>query len=306
MASTGETSAAGMKRDEGRTVNDLSRKFWADDPIALLGVGAGFRLADVDPGSTPGLDGVDKQNADEALAEGADVLSALQEKLFARGKFGDSRRMLLVLQAMDTAGKGGIVRHVVGAVDPQGVRLFAFKAPTQEERSHDFLWRVRKRLPDAGLIGVFDRSHYEDVLIARVRQLAPPNELEARYGQIRDFEQHLADEGTTIVKVMLQIGADDQKERLMERLDRPDKHWKYNPGDVDERLRWDEYQEAYQLALERTSTPMAPWFVVPAKKKWYARLAVQHLLIDALERLQLEWPAGDFDVAAEKERLAAT
>jgi len=306
MACTGESAVAGLQRDERCTVNDLTKKFWTDDPNVRLGVGAGFRLADVDPGSTPGFDGVDKQNADEALAEGAEVLSTLQEKLFARSKFGDTRRVLLVLQAMDTAGKGGIVRHVVGAVDPQGIRLYAFKAPTEEERAHDFLWRVRKRLPDAGLIGVFDRSHYEDVLIARVRRLAPPEEVEARYGQIRDFEQALADEGTTIVKVMLQIGSDDQKERLMERLDRPDKHWKYNPGDVDERLRWDEYQEAYQLALERTSTPMAPWFVVPAEKKWYARLAVQHLLIEALERLQLEWPPADFDVAAEKARLAAT
>lgn len=292
--------------DEGCTVGDLTKKFWNDDPISLLRVGPGFRLSEVDPGSTPGFDGVDKQNADDALAEGVGVLSTLQEKLFACGKFGDTRRVLLVLQAMDTAGKGGIVRHVVGSVDPQGVRLYAFKAPTEEERAHDFLWRVRKRLPDAGLIGVFDRSHYEDVLIARVRRLAPPAELEARYGQIGEFEQQLADEGTTIVKVMLQIGSDDQKARLMERLDRPDKHWKYNPGDVDERLHWDEYQKAYQLALESTSTPAAPWFVVPAEKKWYARLAVQHLLIDALERLHLDWPPAAFDVAAEKARLAAT
>ncbi len=287
-------------------MGDLTKKFWNDDPTSLLRVRGGFRLADVDAGSTPGFDGVNKQNADRALAEGAGVLSTLQEKLFAGSKFGDARRVLLVLQAMDTAGKGGIVRHVVGSVDPQGIRLYAFKAPTEEERAHDFLWRVRKRLPDAGLIGVFDRSHYEDVLIARVRRLVSPAEFEARYGQIREFEQQLADEGTTIVKVMLQIGSDDQKARLMERLDRADKHWKYNPGDVDERMRWDAYQEAYQLALERTSTPAAPWFVVPAEKKWYARLAVQHLLIDALERLALEWPVAAFDVAAEKARLAAT
>ncbi|TFD75692.1 polyphosphate kinase 2 family protein [Cryobacterium fucosi] len=287
-------------------MGDLTKKFWNDDPISLLRVGPCFRLSEVDPGSTPGFEGVDKRNADEALAEGAGVLSTLQEKLFAGSKFGDTRRVLLVLQALDTAGKGGIVRHVVGSVDPQGIRLYAFKAPTEEERAHDFLWRVRRRLPDAGLIGVFDRSHYEDVLIARVRSLAPPAELEARYGQIREFEQQLADEGTTIVKVMLQIGSADQKARLMERLDRPDKHWKYNPGDVDERMRWDDYQEAYQLALERTSTPTAPWFVVPAEKKWYARLAVQRLLIGALEGLRLEWPPAAFDVAAEKARLAAT
>ena len=291
-------------------MSGLNRKFWDSDPIEKLRVGPGFRLAAVDPDATPGFDGVVKKNADEALASGVGLLDSLQEKLYANSKAaaddGGGRKVLLVLQAMDTAGKGGIVRHVVGSVDPQGVRLTAFKAPTPEERAHDFLWRVRSRVPGPGLIGVFDRSHYEDVLIARVHELAPAEEIEARYGQIRQFEQDLVDDGTTIVKVMLQISSADQKERLLERLDRPDKHWKYNPGDVDERMRWADYQAAYQLALERTSTPDAPWFVVPAGKKWYARLAVQHLLIDALERLNLDWPPAAFDVAAEKLRLAAT
>ena len=291
-------------------MSGLNRKFWDSDPIEKLRVGPGFRLAAVDPDATPGFDGVVKKNADEALASGVGLLDSLQEKLYANSKAaaddGGGRKVLLVLQAMDTAGKGGIVRHVVGSVDPQGVRLTAFKAPTPEERAHDFLWRVRSRVPGPGLIGVFDRSHYEDVLIARVHELAPADEIEARYGQIRQFEQDLVDDGTTIVKVMLQISSADQKERLLERLDRPDKHWKYNPGDVDERMRWADYQSAYQLALERTSTPDAPWFVVPAGKKWYARLVVQHLLIDALERLNLDWPPAAFDVAAEKLRLAAT
>ncbi|HSP53838.1 MAG TPA: polyphosphate kinase 2 family protein [Cryobacterium sp.] len=282
------------------------QEFWAGEPRELLQVTPGFRLADVDPGSTPGFDGVEKDNADEALAAGVGALSDLQEMLFANSRSGDQRRVLLVLQAMDTAGKGGIVRHVVGAVDPQGIRLSAFKAPTEEERAHDFLWRVRKRLPDAGLIGVFDRSHYEDVLVGRVRALAPAAEIEERYGLINRFEQDLVDAGTTIVKVMLHIGSDDQKERLAERLERPDKHWKYSPGDIDDRMRWAAYQEAYQIALERTSTDAAPWFVVPAEKKWYARLAVQHLLIDALQRLDLSWPPATFDVEAEKDRLAAT
>jgi PPK2 family polyphosphate:nucleotide phosphotransferase len=285
-------------------------KVWTGDPVELLRVGPGFRLADVDPDGSPGLDGIDKENAADLLAAGADELDTLQEKLYANSRAapfdGGGRKVLLVLQAMDTAGKGGIVRHVVGAVDPQGVRLTAFKAPTVEERAHDFLWRVRSRVPGPGLIGVFDRSHYEDVLIARVHGLAPAAEIEARYGQIRRFEQELVDDGTTIVKVMLQISSADQKERLLERLDRADKHWKYNPGDVDERMRWADYQEAYQLALERTSAPDAPWFVVPAGKKWYARLAVQQLLIDALAGLTLDWPPAAFDVAAEKRRLAAT
>jgi PPK2 family polyphosphate:nucleotide phosphotransferase len=291
-------------------MSGLNRKFWDSDPIELLRVGPGFRLNAVDPDATPGFDGVEKKNADEALTAGVGLLDSLQEKLYANSRVsaddGGARKVLLVLQAMDTAGKGGIVRHVVGSVDPQGVRLTAFKAPTPEERAHEFLWRVRSRVPGPGLIGVFDRSHYEDVLIARVHELAPADEIEARYEQIRRFEQDLVDDGTTIIKVMLQISSADQKERLLERLDRPDKHWKYNPGDVDERMRWADYQTAYQIALERTSTPDAPWFVVPAGKKWYARLAVQHLLIDALERLDLDWPPAAFDVAAEKRRLAAT
>ena len=180
--------------------------------------------------------------------------------------------MLLVVQGMDTSGKGGIMRHVVGAVDPQGVHVHSFKAPTEEERAHDFLWRIEQALPAPGIIGVFDRSHYEDVLIARVRTLGPGRVVEARYEQINEFERRLAEQGTTVVKVMLHVSDEEQKERLAERLDRPDKYWKYNPGDVDERLLWDAYQEAYQVALTRCSTRAAPWYVVPADRKWYARL----------------------------------
>ena len=214
--------------------------------------------------------------------------------------------MLLVLQAMDSAGKGGIIRHVVGSVDPQGVALAAFKKPTKDELAHDFLWRIEKKLPEPGYIGVFDRSHYEDVLIARVRGLAPPDEIERRYGAINDFEKRVSESGTRIVKVMLHISPDEQRERLMERLERPDKYWKYNPGDVDERLLWPKYMDAYQLVFERTSTPWAPWHVVPANSKWYARIAVQALLLEALEKVDPQWPAATFDVEAEKARLAAS
>ena len=214
--------------------------------------------------------------------------------------------MLLVVQGMDTAGKGGIVRHVIGAVDPQGVSLAAFKKPTPEELAHDFLWRVEKRVPEPGFIGVFDRSHYEDVLIGRVRHLADDAEIERRYGAINAFEKGLVDRGIRIVKVMLHISSDEQKARLAERLDRPDKYWKYNPADVDERALWPQYMDAYQTVFDRTSTPDAPWFVVPADRKWYARLAVQALLLDALEEIDPQWPAAHFDVALEKRRLAAT
>ncbi|RWR19427.1 polyphosphate kinase 2 family protein [Microbacterium enclense] len=281
-----------------------SHSTWSTPAFDALRVEPGFRLADVDTRSTPGYDG-DKEQGKADLEAGVEPLADLQERLFAESVAGTATgSVLLVLQAMDTAGKGGIVKHVVGAVDPQGVELASFKKPTAEELSHDFLWRIRKRLPDAGRLGVFDRSHYEDVLIGRVRQLAPAEEIERRYGAIVAFEAEAAELGIRVVKVMLHISKDEQRERLADRLDRPDKHWKYNPSDVDERALWDEYMDAYQVALERTSTPIAPWHVVPADRKWYARLAVQQLLLDALTDIDPQWPAADYDIATEKQRLA--
>jgi PPK2 family polyphosphate:nucleotide phosphotransferase len=265
----------------------------------------GFDIRTAHTSANPGFQG-DKAAGEAALKSERNELAELQEKLFASSRFGDERRVLLVLQAMDTAGKGGIVKHVVGAVDPQGVAIAAFKAPTDEEKAHDFLWRVRKRLPAAGMIGVFDRSHYEDVLIHRVHGYSTPEAIEERYGLIVDFERELVEAGTTILKVMLDISPEEQKKRLEKRLDRPDKRWKYNPGDVDERKCWDDYMEAYQLVLDRTSTDAAPWHVVPADRKWYARLAVQRLLVEALRSFDLEWPAVDYDIEAEKRRLAAS
>lgn len=282
------------------------RSPWTDDPTELLRVREGFTLAGVDPAAAPGYEAGKKQ-AERDLAAGGVRLGELQERLFAQSRVDENTpAVLLVLQAMDTAGKGGIVRHVIGSVDPQGVELAAFKKPTAEELAHDFLWRVEKRVPGPGLIGVFDRSHYEDVLIGRVRALASPEEIERRYGAINEFEQTLTDAGIRIVKVMLHISADEQRDRLMSRLDRPDKRWKYNPGDVDERLLWPQYMDAYQVVFERTSTDAAPWHVVPANRKWYARLAVQALLRDALEQIDPQWPPADYDVAVEKARLAAS
>ena len=279
---------------------------WTGEVNELLRVGKDFVLADVDPESTPGYDG-GKQGAEKDLDTGAAELDELQERLFAQSRGGSATAsVLLVLQAMDSAGKGGIIRHVVGSVDPQGITLTAFKKPTDEELAHDFLWRVEQRLPEPGFIGVFDRSQYEDVLIGRVRSLAPPDEIERRYDAINEFEKRLTDAGTRIIKVMLYISYEEQGARLMERLDRPDKHWKYNPGDVDERLRWPQYMEAYQTVFERTSTDHAPWFVVPANRKWYARLAVQQLLLGALREIDPQWPVATFDVETEKLRLAAT
>lgn len=281
-------------------------KYWNEDPSDGLRVRQGFRLEEVDTRSTPGYEG-DKTAAEVSLAEGAAILAELQEKLFAGAQMGgDPRRVLLVLQAMDTAGKGGIVKHVMGAVDPQGVQVATFKKPTEEELAHDFLWRIEKELPDAGMIGVFDRSHYEDVLIGKVRELAEPEEIERRYDAINEFEAEVAASGTVIIKVMLHISTDEQKERLMKRLERRDKHWKFNPGDIDERMLAPMYREAYQVVFDRTTTPHAPWYVIPADRKWYARLAVQHLLIDALDSMKLDWPVADYDIEEQKARLAVS
>ena len=294
-----------MGTTERYTVAKDIRSFWTEDPINALRVTPGFKLAMLDTGSTPGFKG-SKKDTTAAGIQAADILSHLQEMLFANSRCGDNRKLLLVLQAMDTAGKGGIVRHVVGAVDPQGISHFAFKAPTKAELTHDFLWRIRKQVPAPGMIGVFDRSHYEDVLIARVHELAPPAEITARYDQINAFEQELVDDDTTVIKIMLQISSAEQKARLGERLGRPDKYWKYHPVDVDERMHWPAYQDAFQIALERTSTAAAPWFVVPADHKWYARLAVQHLLIEELKGMVLTWPEASFDIEAEKLRLSTS
>ena len=224
--------------------------------------------------------------------------------LYANSRSGDTRSVLLVLQGMDTAGKGGIVKHVVGAANPQGIEYTSFGKPTAEELKHHYLWRIRRALPGPGHIGVFDRSHYEDVLIVRVRDLAPPDVWGKRYDEINRFERKLVDDGTTIIKVAMFVSLDEQKKRLAKRLKRPDKYWKYNPDDIDERMLWPKYQEAYQAVLDRTATDYAPWHIVPCDRKWYSRLAITELLIEALKGLNLSWPPPDFDVAVEKKRLA--
>ncbi len=266
-------------------------------------VGPGFRLADVDPSSTPGFEW-DKEDWEREFHEHDDELDELQEMLFANGRSGvpGTGGVLLVLQGMDTAGKGGVIRHVFRAFDPQALKIRSFGPPTAEERRHDFLWRVRPHEPAVGQIAVFDRSHYEDVLIQRVRGMAPPEEIERRYGAIVDFERDMASRNVRIIKVMLHISKEFQKENLLERLENPEKHWKYNPGDLDERELWDEYQEAYEIAMKRTSTDFAPWYCIPGDRKKYARMAVKYLMLDALRSMNMTWPSADFDVAKELER----
>lgn len=276
---------------------------WDHNPGSALKFRAGGKVADIDTDGTPGFTG-DKDGSVSLQEERNKRYAELQEMLYANSKEGDHRSVLLVLQGMDTAGKGGIVKHVVGQANPQGIRYTSFGVPTEEERAHHYLWRIRAALPPAGHIGVFDRSHYEDVLIVRVHNLVPPEVWGARYDEINAFEHELVDNGTTLVKVAMFVSLEEQKQRLAERLSRPDKYWKYNPGDIDERKLWPSYQEAYQAVLDRTSTDYAPWYVVPCDRKWYCRLAVTELLIEALKDLNLSWPPPDFDVEAEKLRVA--
>ncbi len=259
-------------------------------------------LSGYDPSATPGMSG-GKSKGKKALEELGPSLSDWQERLWAEGRAGGRRRILLVLQGMDTSGKGGTIRHSAGLVDPQGLRLTSFKAPTAAEKRRGFLWRIRQALPDPGYIGIFDRSHYEDVLIARVRSLVPESVWSRRYAMINDFEQEVAASGTTILKCFLHISPETQKERLQARLDDPTKHWKYNPADVDERLLWPHYMEAYQAALERCNDPVAPWYVIPSDRKWYRNWAISQLLEETLVGLDPQWPKGDFDLELERRRV---
>ena len=269
----------------------------------LLGLKPGpVDLSTFDPHGKPGFSG-NKTDGLKAVADMGARLGELQEKLFAEGYVGSTRRLLLVVQGMDTSGKGGVLKHVVGQLDPSGIHLKSFKKPTEEELQHDFLWRVEREVPSPGAIGIFDRSHYEDVLVARVHELADPAEIERRYDAINEFEKRLVDDGTVIIKCMLHISEDEQKERLLARLDDPTKQWKFKPGDIDERAQWPAYREAYEIALERCNTEHAPWFVIPADRKWYRNYAVASLLMEALEGLGLEWPKPDYDVAEQKARL---
>jgi PPK2 family polyphosphate:nucleotide phosphotransferase len=262
----------------------------------------GLDLSTIDTAATPGFSG-NKRDGVQQQASLAPRLAELQERLYAEGRGGGQRSVLLVLQGMDGAGKGGTVKHVVGQVDPMGVGYTAFKAPTKEEREHDFLWRIRKATPEPGMLGVFDRSHYEDVGIVRVHDLVTKRVWSRRYDTINRFEERLVLGGTTVVKCFLHISKQEQKKRLLARLDDPTKQWKYNPADVDERLLWDEYQVAYTDAIIRCNSEVAPWYVVPADRKWWRNLAITGLLIEALEAMSPQYPSPAFDLDAERRRV---
>jgi len=258
-----------------------------------------FRMADVDPESTPGLKS--RKHLTRDRDKDRLTLFNLQERMYAEHK----RSLLLVLQGMDTSGKDGTITHVIGGLNPQGVWITPFKAPTPEERRHSFLWRIRKRLPEQGQVGIFNRSHYEDVLIARVHDLAKPAVIERRYTLINRFERDLVRAGTTVVKVCLHISYLEQRRRLVDRLRDPDKNWKFNVNDVDERAYWDDYMSAYSLAITNCSPPVAPWYVIPANDKDYRNWAVTKILIETLEQMDPQYPHPKLDIPRLMKRLKA-
>ncbi|HLT10537.1 MAG TPA: PPK2 family polyphosphate kinase [Micromonosporaceae bacterium] len=265
-------------------------------------------LGAIDPRSTPGFPsrpGKGRKAWSRAeVAQIGNLLSAYQERMYAAARAGTSRRrLLLVLQGTDCSGKDGTVRSVVGALNPLGVQIKAFGAPTPEELAHHFLWRIDRAMPPAGYVGVFNRSHYEDVLVARVRSLVPPEVWRPRYDQINSFEAAAVADGVAVIKVMLHISYEEQGRRLRARLEDPTKRWKFDPADVDDRDRWDEYQAAYADAIARCSTPAAPWYIVPADRKWYRNWATANLLLAHLADLAVDYPAVELDLAAELARL---
>ena len=256
------------------------------------------KLAAIDPSNT---NGVKHRWAESRTLADEDRVTSLQECLFAQSE----RSVLIVLQGMDTSGKDGTIRHALRGLDPLGVRVVSFKAPTPIERRHDFLWRIRSQLPERGQVVIFNRSHYEDVLIAKVKGLVPPQVIERRYAIINDFEAGIVRRGTAIIKLWLHISVEEQQARLLARLKRPDKRWKFNPHDVVERGYWDAYQAAYAIAVKRCSPEIAPWYVIPANRKWYRNWAVTQVLIETLEDMKLAYPKPRLNLKSLKQQIKA-
>ncbi len=253
--------------------------------------GAKARLAGRDPGATPGFE--DKESCLELLEKNVARLAELQYLLYAENR----RAVLILFQALDAGGKDGTIRHVMSGLNPQGCRVTSFKVPSAEEARHDYLWRIHQAAPQSGEIGIFNRSHYEDVLVVRVHKLVPREVWSKRYEQINSFEKELTDNHVTILKFFLHISKDEQKKRFEERLKDPTKNWKLSEADFAERKHWDEYQTAYEDALSKCSTPWAPWYVIPADHKWFRNVAVSHLIVETLEGLDMKYPAPSIDVS---------
>jgi PPK2 family polyphosphate:nucleotide phosphotransferase len=252
--------------------------------------GERISLADLDPADTGDLAG--SEEVETEYAGLAEQIAALQERLFAEEK----RSLLIVLQGIDAAGKDGTVKHVLRGTNPSGVRVHSFREPSSEEIAHDFLWRYHQATPADGMIGVFNRSHYEDVLVVRVKDLAPKALWRSRYDSINDFERMLVREGTTILKFFLHISKDEQLEKFRERLERPEKYWKWSDNDIKERARWEDYQQAYEDAVNATSTPWAPWYVIPSDHRWFRNYAIARVLLGTLTAMDPRFPAPPEDV----------
>jgi PPK2 family polyphosphate:nucleotide phosphotransferase len=276
---------------------------------AKLGVPPGpVKLDEIDTRATPGAKGLGKEEARAAREDVGRDLADLQERLIAEAEVEDSpRRVLLVLQGMDTSGKDGVIKRGLGGMNAKWLKITGFKQPTDEERRHHFLWRIRRALPEPGYVGVFDRSHYEDVVAVRARDLLPESEWRPRYDEINAFERELTDGGYRIVKVFLHISRDYQLDRQLRRLQRPDKRWKFAESDIEDREAWPAFQESYEEAIERTNTEVAPWFVVPADRKWYRMWAVSQLMLETLRDLDPKYPQRpELDLAALERRLRSS
>ena len=269
-----------------------------DDETYRVPVKGKIKLKDYDPNDSRLFDG-NKKDSKEALLKLNTELATLQEQLYAEGK----HRLLIVLQAMDTGGKDGVIRAVFEGVNPQGVKVASFKVPTPVELSHDYLWRVHQQTPGKGEMVIFNRSHYEDVLVVRVHQLVPEEVWSRRYQHIREFERLLADEGTTVLKFYLHIDLQEQAQRFLARVEDPTKQWKFNPGDLDERERWEEYMKAYEDMLNQTSTDWAPWYIIPANKKWYRNWLISKIVIKTLKDLDMRYPAAPENIEDYHKRL---
>ncbi|OZG68867.1 PPK2 family polyphosphate kinase [Bifidobacterium eulemuris] len=283
--------------------SELLSSVWSLPPGQLLMFHQGTRLTAVDADSTPGFDG-DKDDAERFIEISSSEISRYQRLLYANGTRRSNKRVLIVLQGMDASGKGGIVKHVFRQGNPMGIHYHGFGAPNDEELSHDFLWRVERELPKPGWIAVFDRSHYEDIVMPRVWGTLPEKTWLARYEQVIEFERALAADGCAIVKIFLTVSRQEQKRHFLERLDDPTKHWKFDPSDLDSRERWDDYMDAWQEVFERTSTPEAPWYLVPADNRWYSRAVVSELLRTTIKNMNLTWPPLDCDPDEMRRRLA--
>ena len=292
-----------MKPDKlVKNAHELAAPFRVDS-------GKNFRLKDYDPGDTLTFDKRDKERAKEALAHGVQALSTLQDKLYAQ----DQWAVLLIFQAMDAAGKDGVIKHVMSGVNPQGCEVHSFKAPTSEELDHDYMWRCSKRVPERGRIGIFNRSYYEEVLVVRVhpqilqkqkvpRELLNKRVWDERHEDIKSFERYLGRNGVIVRKFFLNVSKEEQKKRFLERIDNPEKNWKFSTTDSHERKFWNDYQLAYEDMIRATATEEAPWYIVPADHKWFSRLVVAAAVIDALASLDLAYPKVD---AAQLKELAA-